>query len=249
MLQQTQAARVVAPYRSFMRRFPSVRALAKASPSEVIREWSGLGYNRRAVTLSLAARVIVAEHAGQVPSERAALQGLPGIGPYTAAATMAFGHGKAVPVVETNIRRVLSRLERVPEDDVPGVADRWLDREHPSEWNQALMDLGRDVCRRGRPRCGGCPLRTSCRSAGRAERTSARSRQSAFEGSFRQVRGAIVAELSKGGARSIGGLARLVDASPDRVVRAVQALARDGLVSAGEAAIAGAPAGRVRLVS
>jgi A/G-specific adenine glycosylase len=247
MLQQTQAARVVAPYRAFMRRFPSVRTLAAASPSEVIREWIGLGYNRRALALSRAARAVVSEHGGQIPSDQTALQRLPGIGPYTAAAVTSLGHGRAVPMVETNVRRVLGRVERAHAGDVSAVAERWLDRDRPAEWNQALMDLGRDVCR-PRPRCDACPLRTWCRSAGQAKRSPARSRQSTFEGSFRQVRGRVVAELSAGGSRSISSLAKAIDAPPDRVTRAVRALARDGLVSGGEAAMAGAPTGRVSLV-
>jgi A/G-specific adenine glycosylase len=248
MLQQTQAPRVVAPYRAFMKRFPSVRALAAASPSEVIREWSGLGYNRRAVALSRAARAIVGEHGGRIPSDPAALQRLPGIGPYTAAAVASLGHGRAVPMVETNVRRVLGRMERLTDGDIDAVAERWLDRDRPADWNQALMDLGREVCRPGRPRCDACPLHTWCRSAGRAERRPARSRQSTFEGSFRQVRGRIVAELSDGGSRSISSLLRAIDVPPDSVIRAVRALARDRLVSAGEAAMAGAPTGRVSLV-
>ncbi|MFL5737691.1 MAG: A/G-specific adenine glycosylase [Actinomycetota bacterium] len=247
MLQQTQAPRVVAPYRSFLKRFPSVRALAGASPAEVIGEWSGLGYNRRALSLSRAARAVVAEHGGRLPRDRAALQRLPGIGPYTAGAVAAFGHGDAVPLVETNIRRVLSRLEAVPEDRVTPVAEGWLDRDHPSDWNQALMDVGRDLCRPGRPRCETCPLRPWCRSAGRAVRSVPRSRRSAFEGSLRQVRGAVVAELAGGGNRSIASLAKAADVPADRVADAVRALARDGLVSAGDAALAGAPPGRVRL--
>jgi A/G-specific adenine glycosylase len=248
MLQQTQAPRVVAPYRAFTKRFPSVRALAAASPSEVIREWSGLGYNRRAVALSRTARAIIAEHGGRIPSDPAALQRLPGIGPYTAAAVASLGHGRAVPTVETNVRRVLARMERAQDGDVSGVAERWLDGDRPADWNQALMDLGREVCRPGRPLCDACPLHVWCRSAGRAERSPARSRQSTFEGSFRQVRGRIVAELSAGDSRSISSLSRAIDVPPDSVIRAVRALARDGLVSAGDAAMAGAPAGRVSLV-
>ncbi|MFL5767258.1 MAG: A/G-specific adenine glycosylase [Actinomycetota bacterium] len=247
MLQQTQAPRVVAPYRAFMKRFPSVRSLADAPVSEVIRQWSGLGYNRRAVALSRSARAVVAEHGGRIPSDPAALQRLPGVGPYTASAVASLGHGRAVPMVETNVRRVLGRLDPGA-DDIDAVAARWLDRAHPVEWNQALMDLGRDVCRPGRPRCDACPLRAWCRFAGHADRSAARSRQSVFEGSFRQVRGRVVAELSTGGSLSISSLSRKIDAPREQVIQAVRALARDGLVSAGEAATAGAPAGRVRLV-
>jgi A/G-specific adenine glycosylase len=247
MLQQTQAPRVVAPYRSFLKRFPSVRALANASASAVISEWSGLGYNRRALALSRTARVVVVEHAGRIPADPVALQCLPGVGPYTAAAVATFGHGRALPLVETNIRRVVARLERVADDDVGPVAERWLDRRHPSDWNQALMDVGREICRPGVPRCGTCPLRRWCRSAGRPGHAVPRSQPSTFEGSFRQIRGRVIAQLAAGDSRSIATLAKAANASPDRVAEAVRALARDGLVSAGDVALAGAPSGRVRL--
>ena len=190
---------------------------------------------------------VVAQHGGRIPSDPTALQRLPGIGPYTAAAVASLAHGRAVPMVETNIRRVLGRMERVSGGDVSAMAERWLDRDRPADWNQALMDLGRDVCRPGRPRCDACPVRSICRSAGRAARSPARSPQSTFEGSFRQVRGRVVADLSAGGSRSISSLSRAIDAPPDILIRAVRALARDGIVSAGDAAMAGAPAGRVSL--
>ncbi|MDP9296357.1 MAG: A/G-specific adenine glycosylase, partial [Actinomycetota bacterium] len=214
MLQQTQAGRVVPHYRRFLKRFPSVRALAAAPTSDVIRAWSGLGYNRRAVAIVSTARAIVRDHGGRVPSDPDALRRLPGIGPYTSAAVASLGHGLAVPLVETNVRRVLSRaaLGREPRDiparHVDEVATSWLDAAHPAEWNQALMDLGREVCRPA-PLCEACPIRSRCRSAGRRNRPARSSRrQPRFEGSFRQTRGRVISALSKCGDISVSALAR-----------------------------------------
>src|SRR6058998_1553403 len=108
MLQQTQAPRVARAFEPFIRRFPSVRELAGGSVADVLRAWSGLGYNRRAVALSRAARAIVSEHGGRVPSDPALLEQLPGIGPYTAAAVASIASGLPAPAIDTNVRRVLS---------------------------------------------------------------------------------------------------------------------------------------------
>ncbi|MDP9242789.1 MAG: A/G-specific adenine glycosylase [Actinomycetota bacterium] len=255
MLQQTQAGRVVPHYRSFLKRFPSVRALAAAPLSDVIRAWSGLGYNRRAVALASAARAIVRDHGARVPPDPAALRRLPGIGPYTAAAVASLGHGLAVPLVETNVRRILSRaaLGREPGDvstkHLEEVATSWLDAAHPVEWNQALMDLGREVCRPA-PLCDACPIRTRCRSAGRRDRPAAtHPPQPRFEGSFRQTRGRVISVLSERGDVSVAALARATGEPIARLSEAIEALAADGLVRAGPAARAGAPRGRVRLAS
>ena len=163
MLQQTQASRVVPAFGSFLRRFPTVRALAAATRGDVVREWGGLGYNRRAVRLSEAARVVVRDHGGRIPRDPATLRELPGVGPYTAAAVASLGFGEPVAVVDTNVRRVVSRVHlgvdghEVPAKQAWGLADAWLDRDDPVTWNQALMDLGREVCR-PEPRCDVCPL-------------------------------------------------------------------------------------------
>jgi A/G-specific adenine glycosylase len=255
LLQQTQAGRVAPHYRAFLKRFPSVRALAAAPVSDVIRAWSGLGYNRRAVALASTARAIVRDHGARVPSDPDVLRQLPGIGPYTAAAVASLGHGLAVPLVETNVRRVLSRaaLGREPGEvsprQVEEVATSWLDAAHPVEWNQALMDLGREVCRPA-PLCDACPIRTRCRSAGRRNRSaSSTRRQPRFEGSFRQTRGRVISVLSECGDVSVATLARATGEPLARVREAVEALAADGLVRAGPGARAGAPRGRVRLAS
>jgi A/G-specific adenine glycosylase len=164
MLQQTQVERVVPRYLAWLERWPTVEALAAASPGDVIRAWQGLGYNRRAVNLHRAARQIAAH------GWPADLTELPGVGPYTAAAVRSFAHGEPVLPVDTNVRRV---QERTGHTFGPGCG-------------QALMDLGATVCLARVPRCPVCPLAERCPSRGR--RYEPARRQSRFEGSFRQRR-------------------------------------------------------------
>jgi A/G-specific adenine glycosylase len=249
MLQQTQAARVAPAFRSFVRRFPSVRALAAAPRADVIREWSGLGYNRRAVALSDAARAIVAEHGGRVPADLEALRALPGVGPYTAAAVASMAFGVAVPAVDTNVRRVVSRArlgdERADEGAVRREAERWIDRRDPGTWNQAVMDLGREVCRPV-PRCDRCPLRRGCRFRGRVPTRKPR-RTSGFEGSSRQLRGRIVAALRDRDEVDLGSLADAVGVPLPTAAALVAGLVRDGLVEFTSGAGIGRSGSRVRL--
>lgn len=260
MLQQTQASRVAPAFERFIRRFPTVAALAGATRADVLREWDGLGYNRRALALSATARVIASDHGGAVPSAPEALRSLPGVGPYTAAAVASIGHGVAVPAIDTNVRRVVSRAmlgtESATARDIERAAHRWLDDREPGAWNQAAMDLGRLVCR-PRPRCAECPLNGLCRFAARAAgRSRARDRaatagtlprQPPFLGSSRQVRGAIVRELRSRSPISLGGLSAATGHPLDRVAAAAVALARDGLVRLGPAAVGGDSRGLVRL--
>ena len=164
MLQQTQVPRVVPRFEEWMARWPSIEALASAGLDEVIRAWQGLGYNRRAVNLHRAARV-VAERGW--PAD---LTELSGVGPYTAAAIRRFAWGEPVLPPDTNVRRV---IERTGAQFGPAAAE-------------ALMDLGREVCLARVPRCGVCPLAAGCPSRGR--RYEPLRKQSRFEGSFRQRR-------------------------------------------------------------
>ena len=164
MLQQTQAARVVPRWLAWLERWPTPKALASASTADVIREWQGLGYNRRAVSLQRAARV-VAETGW--PDD---LTELPGVGPYTAAAVACFALGRDVLPVDVNVRRVQERT-----------GERF---DHTCA--QALMDLGATVCIARVPRCDACPLADACPSRGR--RYEPLRKQSRFEGSFRQRR-------------------------------------------------------------
>ncbi|MGH2629906.1 MAG: A/G-specific adenine glycosylase, partial [Actinomycetota bacterium] len=201
MLQQTQAARVAPAFQAFLGVFPDVRVLAGASRADVLRAWGRLGYPRRAVSLHEAAKTIVSDHHGVVPHDPAELRTLPGIGGYTAAAIASLAFGTPVPAVDTNVRRIWARVDHgmEPDDvqarDLVSAAERWLDRRRPAAWNQAVMDLGREVCRPN-PRCDGCPLRPWCAFAasGREGRASTL-RRSPFPGSLRQVRGAVLAEL------------------------------------------------------
>ncbi len=168
MLQQTQVARVVQRYLGWLERWPTVEALAAASPADAIRAWQGLGYNRRALNLHRAARVI----AGRGWPED--LTELPGVGPYTAAAIGNFALGRPVLPVDVNVRRV---LERTGGSFGPEAA-------------QALFDLGATVCVARKPRCEVCPLARSCPSRGRTYEPTRK--QGPFEGSFRQRRACLL---------------------------------------------------------
>jgi A/G-specific adenine glycosylase len=253
MLQQTQAPRVAPVFEAFLRRFPDVGSLAEASRADVVRAWGRLGYPRRAVALQAAGRQIVERCDGVVPRDPASLRDLPGVGPYTAAAVASLAYGVPVAAVDTNVRRIWARVDRgaepdeVPARDLAAAADRWLDRRRPAAWNQAVMDLGREVCRTA-PRCEACPLRPWCAfaAAGRTGRPSTR-RQARFEGSLRQVRGAILAELRERSPRTLGGLARATATPVPRAADAVRGLHRDRVVVASPAALDSRPGGRVSL--
>ena len=236
MLQQTQASRVVPAYREFLSRFPTVRALAEAPRRDVVRAWDGLGYNRRAVWLSEGARAIVREHGGRVPNDPETLRTLPGVGPYTAAAVSSMAFGEPVAVVDTNVQRVVARVQlgvdgrQARTQRVRELAQAWLDQDDPVTWNQAVMDLGREVCR-PRPRCDVCPLAEVCtfRASG-AIATRGPGAKDAFEGSSRQVRGAIVRALRSHEALSLRRLAAVTGFGAERVDTAVEGLEADGLV-------------------
>lgn len=170
MLQQTQVDRVIPYYRAWLRRWPTVRTLAHARLSEVIRAWSGLGYNRRAVNLHRTAQTIVRVWQGRVPAAVADLETLPGIGAYTARAVAAFAFKQRVAFIDTNVRRVLGRV--LLGKPFPGMTDdaalrprleRLIPLRTPDLWHHALMDLGATVCL-PRPRCAACPLRRRCRA-------------------------------------------------------------------------------------
>ena len=196
MLQQTQVERVVPRYLAWLERWPSAEALASAPRGDVIREWQGLGYNRRAVNLHRAARHIAKQ------GWPADLTELPGVGRYTADAVAAFAFGMPVLPEDTNVRRVKERTGH---------------RFGP-ECGQALMDLGATTCLARVPRCGVCPLASTCPSRGR--RFEPRRRQGPFEGSFRQRR-----------ARILRTVAEKPRAAAELDAEAVAALERDGLVA------------------
>jgi A/G-specific adenine glycosylase len=182
ILQQTQVSRGAPAWEQFTRRFPTIEALAAASPAEVLRAWRGLGYNRRALNLQRAARIVVDEHAGRLPHDVAGLERLPGVGPYTARAVAAIAYGLPVGAVDTNVRRVLGRAvagdpEALRPAELQAIADRVVPPDRPADWTHALMDLGSTVCGPRDPACGDCPLRGACRHA-----AAARSRRGARAG-------------------------------------------------------------------
>lgn len=209
MLQQTQVSRVAPRWRRFLDRFPDPAACAAAPVADVIEEWQGLGYNRRAVNLHRCAVVIRDEHDGRVPDELGALRRLPGLGAYTARAVLAFAFERDVGVVDTNVGRVLAR--QTGTRLTPGAAQELADRLVPVDagwaWNQAMLDLGALVCVRRAPRCDACPVSSSCAwsIAGRPEPDPATGSaavgrgQSRFEGSFRQGRARLLDALRRGG--------------------------------------------------
>jgi A/G-specific adenine glycosylase len=158
MLQQTQVDRVISKYLAFLERFPTLHALATASTADVLRQWQGLGYNRRALNLKRAAEAAVRDHGGELPRTVEELERLPGIGKYTARAVASFAFGQQVPVVDTNVRRVLSGFagRELTERETWELAERLLPEGSAADWNQALMDYGA-LAQKATPRRGGKP--------------------------------------------------------------------------------------------
>ncbi len=243
MAQQTQAARAAASWERFMARFPTVEILASASPAEVLRAWRGLGYDRRALALRLAAIKIRDEHGGRVPDSIQALEALPGVGPYTARAVAAIAFDRPVGAVDVNVRRVLGRM--VAGD--PGalstralqvVADRAVPCDRPAAWTHAVMDLGATICRARGPRCDECPVRPWCRFAatdgresGDACRPPRRRPPQPFPATTRWLRGRILDRLRAAPGDSWVALDEPIGAHDlGRVRTAALAMAGDGLL-------------------
>jgi len=172
MLQQTRVAAATPYYERFVARFPGVRAFAAASLEEALASWAGLGYYRRARQLHEAARLVVREHAGRVPSDAAAFAALPGVGRYTLGAVHSISFDSPLPVLDGNVARVLARwLARPLQAKRPADAKvLWAEAAarvpaaSPGDWNQALMELGATICTPRAPRCGACPVRAHCRA-------------------------------------------------------------------------------------
>lgn len=189
MAQQTQIARAAVAWVGFVERFPTVESLAAASPGDVLRAWRGLGYNRRALGLWRAARAIVEEHGGRVPADVAALERLPGVGPYTARAVAALAFGLPVGAVDTNVRRVLGRIvagdaAALRPRALQAIADAAVPLDRPGDWTHALMDVGATVCKPRRPQCHACPAEPWCRAAAEGiELVGARAQAKAAPGS------------------------------------------------------------------
>lgn len=221
MLQQTQVPRVLPKYEAFLLAFPDVHALTGAPLADVLAAWSGLGYNRRAKSLKAAAERIVAEHGGQVPDTLESLMALPGIGHATAAQILAFAFGVAVPFIETNIRAVYLHEFFGDADDVPDavilpLVEATLDRDDPRTWYYALMDYGTH-------------LKATVPNPSR--RSAHHARQSRFEGSDRQLRGALLRELTAHPGQDAAALADATGFEPPRAGAALEALLAEGFLS------------------
>ncbi|MBW3596143.1 MAG: A/G-specific adenine glycosylase [Planctomycetes bacterium] len=191
MLQQTQVATVVPYFERFIARFPDAASLAAADEGEVLRLWEGLGYYRRARQLHQAARHIVERHDGKFPDDREAIHALPGVGRYTAGAILSIAFGRRAPILEANTKRVLGRLlaYRGAPESTAGQQLLWrfaedvLPRNNVGAFNQALMELGSEVCAPRNPKCSSCPVASLCptRSAGLQDQIPPPKRKPAYE--------------------------------------------------------------------
>lgn len=250
MLQQTQVSRVVDRLPRFLHRFADPTACAGAPVSAVIDEWSGLGYNRRAVNLHRAAERMMSEHEGKVPQGLADLQDLPGVGPYTARAVRVFAFEFDDAIVDTNVARILARTlgRSLKTAEAQRAADALVPAGQGWAWNQALLDVGATRCRPGvGPDCERCPLRAACCWArtGCPEPDPAvgsagvSGGQSKFAGSDREGRGRLVRAL-RDGPVPVPEAPALMGWSddPERAERVIATLIDDGLVTRDGGAIA-----------
>jgi len=163
MLQQTTVATVTARFERFVARWPTIEALASASDEEILSEWAGLGYYARARNLIACAREVTLR--GGFPTTAVELRQLPGIGAYTSAAIASIAFGERVAAVDTNVERVVARLNGLKREykaEVPRLALSMMPASHPGDFVQAMMDLGATICRPRKPRCTNCPLASDC---------------------------------------------------------------------------------------
>ncbi len=220
MLQQTQVDRVIPKYRSFIKKFPTFKALASASLQSVLVEWKGLGYNRRALGLKRAAEAVVKEYGGKLPRDYASLLKLPGIGPYTAHAVRAFTWNEPDVFIETNIRSVyihhfFPKSKKVDDAKLFPLIEETLDTKKPREWYYALMDYG-------------TYLKKTVGNTSR--KSSSYSRQSKFKGSHRELRALVLHEVAKRKRSTVPDIARAIAKEKAEVASTVAELAKEGFV-------------------
>lgn len=198
MLQQTHIERVIPKYEAFLHQFPSIEALARAPTSEVLRVWSGLGYNRRALFLQKCAQELM--HEMNFPQNEKELKKLHGIGKYTAAAILSFAYNKNVPVIDTNIHLLYKRLFYGSKSHIEALAKKHLPKGKSRHWHNALIDIGTLFCSSKHPRCSDCPLTILCKTAGKKIKIEATRRKKTvvpFSQSDRIVKGSILKLLMK----------------------------------------------------
>ena len=207
MLQQTQVSRVLPAYETWLARWPTARDLAASTPADAVRQWGRLGYPGRALRLHASAQAIASRHDGEVPASLPELRALPGVGAYTAAAVATFAYGQRHAVLDTNVRRVLSRLvggRDFAARSAASVAEMAMaesllppaEGRRAATWSVALMELGALVCTAKRPACDICPLAADCAwRLGGSPANPAPRRVQRYEGTDRQCRGAVLAVL------------------------------------------------------
>ena len=210
MLQQTQVATVIPYYQRFMERFPTVHSLAAAPADEVMHLWTGLGYYARARNLQACAKVLVAEHGGEFPQGLEAVNALPGIGRSTAGAILALSRGERHPILDGNVKRVLTRVFGIEGDPSSAAvterlwaqADACTPVERVSAYTQAIMDLGATACTRSRPACTLCPMNGFCIAAREGRQAELPGKKQRRERKAREAT-LLIAETLSGGSRAV----------------------------------------------
>jgi A/G-specific adenine glycosylase len=241
MLQQTPVARVEPVWHEWMARWPTPADLAADAPGEAVRAWGRLGYPRRALRLHAAAVAMTEHHAGAVPSTEAELLALPGVGTYTAAAVATFAFGERTTVVDTNVRRVLARAVAGEEYAAPSPTRAELtvaaglvpmDADEARTWSVAVMELGAMVCSARSPRCSECPIADLCawQLAGRPAYQGPARKGQAWEGTDRQLRGALLAVLRASDAPVPRSSLEALSDNEIQRERCLDSLVADGLV-------------------
>ena len=238
MLQQTPVNRVLPIWQRWMELWPTPEDLAKASLSEVLREWGRLGYPRRAKRLHECAQQIIAIHGGKVPDSREALRALPGIGEYTAAAIRAFAFNQSEVVLDINIRRLYARCwsgvsgpTSAPNNSERKLATELIPVGDDGKWAAATMEFGAMICKARNPLCEECPIANQClwRSLGYPESSTLPKKQAQWHGSDRQCRGVIMKALRENELASSEQLAKLWG-DKSQYQKAIASLLDDGLI-------------------
>lgn len=220
MLQQTQVSRVAEKFPLFLREFPTIEALAKAPTGEVLRVWQGMGYNRRALALKRLAEDVVHHHNGKLPRSREALESLPGIGHYTAGAIRAFAFNEPEVFIETNIRRVFihhffNNQEGIHDRDIFPLVEEALDRSNPREWYGALMDYGTHLAKT---------------TPNPNIKSRHYTKQKAFKGSHREIRGKILKFLTGTGKSTVVACSKALSLEPTKAREVLNELLAEGFV-------------------
>jgi len=220
MLQQTTVDRVIEKYEQFITLFPNIFSLARAPLEKVLKAWLGMGYNRRAIALKKSAEIVVKKFQGKLPETEKELLTLPGVGKYTAAAIAVFAFNCPVILLETNVRTVFIHFffedkNEVKDSEIIPLIQTTLDTTNPRQWYNALMDYG-VMLKKTRPNPG--------------RKSAHYIRQSRFEGSDRQIRGAILRALAAGKTKSAVEIIQLVGGEPDRIKRILSQLQKEGFV-------------------